>query len=69
MTPTALARELVASLTNVRRALRELQSKELVECLTPGARVGKIFSATRKGRAVLSRVRQMEGTETKAKRG
>lgn len=60
MTPTALAHELGTSLANVSRALRELQSRGLVECLTPGARVGKIFSATKKGRAVLLRARQMQ---------
>ncbi|MGA1976162.1 MAG: hypothetical protein ABSG92_11060 [Conexivisphaerales archaeon] len=55
-----MAVELGTSLANVSRALRKLQSRDRVECLTPGIRAGKISSATRKGRAVLSRARQME---------
>lgn len=66
-TPTLLAQELHTSIPNISRALRELQSKGLVECLTPEARVGKIFVATKKGRTVLSRVKRMQETETKAK--
>lgn len=60
-TPTILARELHTSLPNISRALRELQAKGLVECMTPRTRVGKIFAASAKGRKVLGRVGEMEG--------
>jgi len=58
-TPTILARDLNTSIPNISRALRELQSKELIECVTPKARVGKIFMVTQEGKAVLMRVKQM----------
>ena len=58
-TPTILARELNTSIPNISRALRELQSKGLIECVTPKARVGKIFMVTQEGKTVLMIVRQM----------
>lgn len=60
-TPTILAKELHTSISNISRALRELQSKELIECVTPNARVGKVFIATDKGREVSLKVRQIGG--------
>ena len=60
-TPTILARELHTSIPNISRALRELQSKMLIECVTPKARVGKISIVTQEGEAVLIRVKQMGG--------
>ncbi len=59
-TPSVLAGELHLSLANVSRALRELRSRGLIELLTPDARAGKIFIVSDKGRAVLSRVTEME---------
>ena len=60
-TPTILATELHTSITNISRALRELQSKGLVECVTPKARVGKIFKVTQEGKNALAKVKEMEG--------
>ena len=60
-TPTILAKDLHTSLPNISRALRELQAKGLIESLTPGSRVGKIFVTTEKGKIVLKRVRVMTG--------
>jgi len=59
-TPTILARELHTSIPNISRALRELQSKGLIECVTPKARVGKIFTITEEGKAVAARIKEME---------
>ena len=60
-TPTILAHELHTSMPNISRALHELLSKELVECITPKARVGKIYRNTRKGKETLLKIKQMEG--------
>ena len=60
-TPTILAKELHTSIPNISRALRELQSRSLIESLTPDARVGKIFQATQKGREVLQKAKEIEG--------
>ncbi len=59
-TPSVLAGELHLSLANISRALRELRSRGLIELLTPDARAGRIFLVTDKGRAILSKVRQIE---------
>ena len=59
-TPTMLAQELHTSTPNISRALRELESKGLIELITPNSRVGKIFRATERGREVMARVREMD---------
>ncbi len=59
-TPTILARELHMSLPNISRALRELQSKGLIELVTPKARLGKIFVASERGKSVSSKLKDME---------
>jgi len=48
-TPSQLAEELKLSLPHVSRALRELEKEGLVECLTPGEKVGRIYRRTREG--------------------
>ena len=48
-TPTTLAKEMGLNLSNISRALTELEGKRMVECLTPKQRVGKIYSLTKKG--------------------
>jgi predicted transcriptional regulator len=62
-TPTILANELHTSIANISRGLRELSSKGLVVCMTPKARVGKIYASTEKGKKVSSKLRQMIGTD------
>jgi predicted transcriptional regulator len=58
-TPTILARDLQTSTSNISRALRELLSKELIESLTPKERSGKLFVASKHGRLVSSKVREI----------
>ncbi|MGI0081103.1 MAG: ArsR family transcriptional regulator [Nitrososphaerales archaeon] len=60
-TPTILSKELHISMPNVSRALAQLRQKGLVDCMTPRARVGKIFVVSNKGRSVLEKVRKMTG--------
>jgi predicted transcriptional regulator len=47
--PTEIAKELDTNVTQISRALRELEKRELVECLTPEERKGKYYSRTEKG--------------------
>ena len=61
-TPTFLARDLNINLANVSRALAELEDKNVVVCLTPEQKVGKIYSLTRKGKDILSKMRKMEAS-------
>jgi DNA-binding MarR family transcriptional regulator len=59
-TPTLLARELHTSTSNISRALRELLSRKLIESLTPQARSGKLLVATKLGREVSSKLKEIE---------
>jgi predicted transcriptional regulator len=58
-TPTLLAQELHTSTPNISRALRELLSKKLIESLTPKERSGKLFVASKHGRLVSLRVKEI----------
>lgn len=59
-TPTFLAKDLDLNLANISRAITELESKDIVVCLTPQQKVGKIYSLTKKGKDVVTKVKKME---------
>ena len=61
-TPTFLAKDLKINLANVSRALTELEKKNIVICLTPDQKVGKIYSLTKKGRDITVKVKKIEKT-------
>jgi predicted transcriptional regulator len=58
-TPTLLALELHTSTPNISRALRELLGRKLIESLTPKERSGKLFVASKHGRLVSSKVKEI----------
>jgi predicted transcriptional regulator len=49
MTPTELSKELRIHISQVTRNLLELEKRNLVKCLTPSLRKGRLYSATDKG--------------------
>ena len=59
-TPTFLAKDIGINLANISRALTELESKEVVICLTPKQKVGKIYSLTKKGKDIVGQMKKME---------
>ena len=59
-TPTFLAKDLSINLANVSRALTELEERNVVVCLTPKQKVGKIYSLTKKGKDILVKMKKME---------
>ncbi len=59
-TPTFLAKDLNLNLANISRALTELEDKDIVVCLTPKQKVGKIYSLTKKGKDVILKIKKME---------
>lgn len=59
-TPTFLAKDLIINLANVSRSLTELENKDVIVCLTPDQRTGKIYSLTKKGNKVLETIKSME---------
>lgn len=58
--PTFLAKDLSINLANVSRALAELEKKNIVLCLTPKQKVGKIYTLTKKGKEILEKIMKME---------
>lgn len=59
-TPTFLAKDLDLNLANISRAITELEGKDIVVCLTPKQKVGKIYSLTKKGKDIVTKVKKME---------
>jgi predicted transcriptional regulator len=59
-TPTFLAKDLDLNLANISRALTELEDKDIVVCLTPKQKVGKIYSLTKKGKDIILKIKKME---------
>lgn len=59
-TPTFLAKDLDLNLANISRAITELENKGIVVCLTPKQKVGKIYSVTKKGKDIVSKIQKME---------
>jgi len=64
-TPTQLAKSLKIHLPHVSRALGELESRKLVECLTPAEKVGRIYRLSAEGRRVLRMVKELEPQRSK----
>ncbi|MGB9002613.1 MAG: ArsR family transcriptional regulator [Nitrosotalea sp.] len=59
-TPTFLSKELNVNLANISRGLAELEGKNIVVCLTPNQKVGKIYTLTKKGNDIISKIKVME---------
>ena len=56
-TPTQIAERLKLNLSKVSRALKELEKEGLIECLTPGEKVGRIYRRTPAGEKVAEMLR------------
>jgi len=57
-TPSQLADELSINLSHVSRALKELEEKMIVECLTPKVKVGRIYRRTKFGEEIAQIITQ-----------
>ena len=55
-TPTQLSQKTRLLTTNVSRALKELESENLIKCTTYSLRKGKLFTLTEQGRTILQRI-------------
>ena len=53
-TPTQISKKTKLFPTNVSRTLNELRDKDLIQCITPGLKKGKIFELTENGKRVLN---------------
>jgi predicted transcriptional regulator len=49
MTPTEISKEMGVNIAHISRSLRELVEKQVVICLTPNRKKGRVYSLTEKG--------------------
>ncbi len=52
-TPSNLSKELKINKTHISRTLSELESKKMVECLTPESKKGRLYAITKYGKKIL----------------
>ena len=53
-TPAQISKKTKVLPTNISRTMGQLESKNLIKCVTDGLRKGKIFVLTEEGKAVLA---------------
>ncbi len=59
-TPSQIARKTGINTSHVSRVLKELEEKELVECLVPKKKVGRVYRIAGHGRLVFDRLKESE---------
>ncbi|MFH0831500.1 MAG: winged helix-turn-helix domain-containing protein [archaeon] len=59
-TPTQIARKTYINTSHISKVLKDLEKRDLVKCLTPKQRVGKIYSLTQEGREIVSYLKKTE---------
>jgi len=55
-TPSKIGKSVSISTSNVSRALQELQKKELVICINPEKKIGRLYKITDLGKEVLEHI-------------
>lgn len=63
LTPTRIAELTDMQTSNVSRALKGLEGKGLVKCLTPGERIGKFYTLTEAGAEILKEIQKEKDGE------
>jgi len=58
MTPKEIAQQSKLHLSQVSRGLKEMEKRNMVECVTPHLKRGRIYAATEKGREALKIVKK-----------
>ena len=59
-TPSKLSSELDINKTHISRALSELEERNMIECLTPSSRKGKIYKISILGKEILSNASKLQ---------
>jgi len=59
-TPSSLVKETNLRIEHVSRALHSLEKHEMVECLTPEAKRGRLYKLTEKGKKALDLLSRRE---------
>lgn len=60
MTPTEIGDKVGASVSHVSRTLSDFQDRELVECVTPKQKVGRVYKLTEDGKNILDYLKKKE---------
>jgi len=55
-TPSAISKQTNIRIEHVTRAIRELEEKNLVKCLTPRSRRGRLYEITKLGKETLNKI-------------
>ena len=63
LTPTQIAAKTDMQTSNVSRALKALESKDLIKCLTPDERIGKFYTLTEAGSKMVCQLRKDKDAE------
>lgn len=58
LTPTKIAELTNLHKSNVSRSLKALEEKDLVRCLTPGERIGRLFELTEEGIEIVNEIKK-----------
>lgn len=58
-TPTILAKEIETRQSTTSRALADLEKRGLVKCLTPKAKLSRLYAITEAGKKVIQKVNQI----------
>ena len=58
-TPTILAKEIQTHQSTTSRALADLEKRGLVKCLTPKAKLSRLYAITEAGKKVIQKVNQI----------
>jgi len=58
-TPTILAKEIQTHQSTTSRALADLERRGLVKCLTPKAKLSRLYAITEAGKKVIQKVNQI----------
>ena len=58
-TPTILAKEIETHQSTTSRALADLEKNGLVKCLTPKAKLSRLYAITESGKKVIKRVNRI----------
>ena len=57
-TPTQIAHDTKLSTAHVSRTLKEFSEKDLVKCLTPKEKIGRVYQLTSRSREILKNLKK-----------
>ena len=65
--PRELKEKTNYNFSHVSRALDQLEKMNLIECLTPNVKIGRMYQITEKGKKVLEKLKELDEIDSKFK--